>query len=175
MHLKRTHTSQPALPQPTRPPRVSHAAPTALAGTLAALLLAGTAPTRAADDVEVAILAIRATKANNDVSPELKDIAEQLKKQFNYTGFKVERRTVKKSALSAAVSADLIGPYLVEVTPTARGEKDVTLKVELLQKQGEKKSRVLNSTVTVRNGKYQFFGGQNLDGGDVLITAVTGK
>ena len=40
---------------------------------------------------DIQVWAIRATTKNKDISPELKRIAEELKKQFKFTGFKLEK------------------------------------------------------------------------------------
>ncbi|MBW7904579.1 MAG: hypothetical protein LC135_08185 [Phycisphaerae bacterium] len=155
--------------------RATPAARVAFFGLTLAGLAAG-APSALAQDVEVTVLAIRATKSNNDVSPELRDIAAQLRKQFQYTGFKLEQRRAGRTALEKVHTATLIGPYSAEITPTAASERTVQLKCQLLRRDADgKKTAVLRSTVTVEKGRYQLFGGPSLGDGDVLIMAVTGK
>ena len=155
--------------------RTTPAARVAFFGLILAGLSAG-ATSALAQDVDLAVLAIRATRSNNDVSPELRDIAAQLRKQFQYTGFKLERRSAARTALGKVHPATLIGPYSAEITPTAASERTVQLKCELLRRDADgKKTAVLRTTVTIDKGRYQLFGGPSLGEGDVLIMAVTGK
>ncbi len=149
----------------------------AVRGVLAGLVLAAlAAPAWAGqDEVEITVLAIRATKDNSDISPELKQIAEQLKKQFKYTGYKVEKKISGKAAVEKAFSGQLVMGYSVKVMPVKLDEKRVELKVEVSQKVGEKVQPKLSSTVTIPRGRYQLFGGWRIADSDVLIVAVAGK
>lgn len=131
----------------------------------------------AADDkdekksAEIQVWAIRATTKNKDISPELKGIADALKKQFKYTGFKLEQRATGKADIGKAFNTPLVGTYQANVTPKKNDGKKVQMQVEVLKGKESK----YNATVTLDAGKFQLQGGWDLDGGDVLIVAVSGR
>ncbi len=144
--------------------------------TALVLSLAGTAicvgqqkPERKSADIQV--WAIRATTKNKDISPELRDLADKLKKDFKFTGFKLEQKASGSAALGKAYSTALPGGYQANVTPKTNDGKKVQFQVEVLKG----KDRKLNTTVTVKSGQFQLFGGMALDGGDQLIVAVSAK
>lgn len=134
---------------------------------------------------EISVYAIRATKTDDKVSPELKQIAKQLKKQFKYTGFKLEKKTNKKVDEGKTLAAELAGGYKVDVTPVAREGDRVKLKVVVPAreaekgKKDEKKKPLLSTTFTITSGKYQLIGGGSwkidAKGDDVLIIAVSAR
>ena len=66
---------------------------------------------------DIQVWAIRATTKNKDISPELKRIAEKLKKQFKFTGFKLEKNATGTAEIGKAYSTPLIGGYPASVTP----------------------------------------------------------
>ena len=120
---------------------------------------------------DIQVWAIRATTKNKDISPELKRIAEELKKQFKFTGFKLEKSATDSKEIGKAYTTLLIGGYTANVTPQKTAGKRITLEVEVLKG----KERKLKTTVTLTAGKFQLLGGLDLDGGDALIVAVSGK
>jgi hypothetical protein len=120
---------------------------------------------------EIQVWAIRATTKNKDISPELKRIAEELKKQFKFTGFKLEKSATETKEIGKAFSTPLIGGYTANVTPQKIEGKRITLEIEVLKG----KERKIKTTVTLSAGKFQLQGGLDLDGGDALIVAVSGK
>ncbi len=120
---------------------------------------------------DLQVWAIRATTKNKDVSPELRDIADKLKKQFKYTGYKLEKRASGSAAIGKDFTADLIGGYSTKITPKRYDGKKVTLQVVLLKGKESK----LDTTVTLNAREFTLIGGPALDGGDVLILAVSGK
>jgi hypothetical protein len=120
---------------------------------------------------DIQVWSIRATTKNKDISPELRDIADKLKKQFKFTGFKLEKTSTGQAAIGKTFTASLIGGYTASVTPKKSEDKRITLEVEV--RKG--KDRKLNATVTVSAGTFQLFGGLALDGGDQLIVAVSAK
>lgn len=127
-----------------------------------------------ADDRQSAAIqvwAIRATTKNKDISPELRGIADKLKKQFKYTGFKLERKATGTVAIGKAFTTGLIGDYQAKITPKRNDGKRVQLQVEVIK--GE--SRVFNATVTLPAGQFQLAGGWSLGGGDALIMAVSAR
>lgn len=119
--------------------------------------------------VAVQIWVIRATTRNSDVSPELRSIAERLRKQFRYTGFKLEKKPSGQVELGTTFRTDLIGGYAARVTPRRFEDRKVEFQVEIVR--GEK--REFSATVRVQAGESQLFGGQPLDEGDALILAVS--
>ena len=120
---------------------------------------------------DIQVWAIRATTKNKDISPELKRIAEELKKQFKFTGFKLEKSATGSAEIGKAFSTPLIGGYTASVTPQKIDGKRITLDIEVLKG----KERKIKTTVTLSAGKFQLQGGLDLDGGDALIVAVSGK
>lgn len=139
------------------------------------LLLTGVHARAADETVELQILVIRATTSNTDISPELKGIAEQLKKQFKYTGYKLEKKHARKVKLDETYQVDLPGNYKARLTPTERKDDRIQLKLEVVQKRGDKEEPKLRTVVRLREGKAGLFGGLSLGGGDVLILAVSAK
>lgn len=121
--------------------------------------------------VDVQVRAIRATTKNAEISPELKNMAEQLKRQFRFTGFKLQKQASGKAPVGEAFATPLAGQYQARITPQKRDGERVQLEVEILQ--GEQ--RKLKANVTVPAGQYQLFGGLALDGGDQLIVAVSAR
>ncbi len=130
-------------------------------------------PPRADKKVEVQVLVIRATTKNKDVSPELKDLAKQLREQFKYTGFKLEKRLSGQTELGAAYKTPLIEDYEASLTPGKRDGKRLTMQMRV-SKKGEEKPKIdMNATIT--EGEFQLAGGWDLKGGDALIVGFTGK
>lgn len=127
-----------------------------------------------ADDkspVNMEVWSIRATTKNSDISPELKGLANALKQQFKYTGFKLEKRSPGRAPLGKSFSATLIGGYQATVTPKSRAGKKIQLQV-VVSKGGK---AVINTTFTVEAGKLVALGAGPLDGGDYLISAVRAR
>jgi hypothetical protein len=149
-----------------------------LGGTLLVALLGVGGAQRAfagGQTVDLQVWTIRATTKNNDISSELRGIAEQLKKQFKYTGFKLEKRGGGQAEMDKRFTTSLIGGFEANVTPKRRDSSRVQLQVEVLKVEGKKKTRMLNATVTLTVGKFQLFGGWKLDNTDALIVAVSGR
>ena len=120
---------------------------------------------------DLQVWAIRATTKNKDISPELRSIADKLKKEFKYTGFKLEKTATGSPDIGKAFNAKLIAGYEANVTPQKIEKKRITLDVEVLKG----KERKLKTTFTLELGKFQLQGGWELDGGDALIVAVSGR
>jgi hypothetical protein len=124
--------------------------------------------------VQIQVLAIRATTKSKDISPELKPIADALKKQYlKFTGFKLEKKVDGSAKLDEAFTAELLAGYEAKITPKNREGKRIQFQYELLKSQGEKKESLETTTATIDAGKFQLWGGRALDGGDVLIVAVS--
>lgn len=153
----------------------------AIKPVVAALLLIGlAAPTLAQNkkpDYNVTVWAIRATKSNKDVSKELKPIIKDLRKNYKYTGFKLERKATKKVSEGAALSTGLIGEYSAKVTPTKRDGDRVTFTIEVTKKQGKSTKRLMRTSVTIDRGRFQLQGGWKIKTGsdDVLIVGVSAR
>lgn len=134
-----------------------------------ALLLA-TPAAAVAEQVEVEVWAIRATKKNAEVSPELRPHVDRLKK-LGHTGFKLERRDAGKVEVGKEFRAGLIGAHSAAVTPTKRTGDKVEMKIVI--KDGDKV--ILNTSVTLTAGQSQIIFGPELPGGDTLVVAVSGR
>lgn len=122
---------------------------------------------------EVQVWAIRATTRNAEISPELRPIAEKLKAQFKYTGFKLEKREKGTTETGKALSVTLVGGYSATVTPRSVDEQRVQLQIQV-RKSGEDKPR-LDATLTINAGEFQLSGGWDLGEGDALIVAVAAR
>ena len=125
---------------------------------------------------DVQVLAIRATKSNKEVSPELKSIAKELMK-LGYTGFKLEKKIGGKVPEGGTFSGALVGGYSIKVTPLSPDKKDyVKLKVEVLKREGGKDKPEITTTVSAKRGRYWL---QNLPypgaADDRLIIAVSAR
>lgn len=141
-----------------------------------ALALAGPFVVRAAEKVEVTVLAIRATTAGNEVSPELKHIAEQLKKSFKHTGYKLLKKDSAAVELGQFWTVDLAGGYKASITPQGKAAQKVQVKVEFTKREGDQDKKVSGGgTFELELGRFQLWGGWSLEGKDVLITAVSVK
>ncbi len=123
------------------------------------------------DKAEFEIIAIRATTKNASTSPDLKALAEQLQKQFKFTGYKQEKRVVGTGEAGKPLKADLVQGYRAEITLIERKDGRIKFEVSLLQNN----KPVVKTTVTVEKSKYQLIGGPKIDGDDTLIVAVTAK
>jgi hypothetical protein len=124
-----------------------------------------------AKPMAVEVMAIRATTKSSEISPELKAIADKLKSQFKFTGFKLERRASGNGSTDKPYTAALVGGYSVRVAPRSKEGKRVQLEVKVLR--GDQ--TVQSATVTVTAGQSQLFGGMPLEGGDQLIVAVAAR
>jgi outer membrane translocation and assembly module TamA len=128
---------------------------------------------------DVSVLAIRATTRNNEISPELRPIAEQLRKETKYTGFKLERKQDGKVEQGKTFAATLVAGYKVKVTPAERKDSKIALMVEVTKQEDKQERRLLRTTVKLHSGKYYLQGGSGwkLDpkNDDVLIVAVSAR
>ena len=122
----------------------------------------------------VTVLAIRATRSNKEVSPELRSIAKALRRQFRYTGYKLVRRHVARTRMGRAVTADLGQRFKAAVTPLKRDKSRVELRLKVTQREGRKDKTRLDTTVKLPAGRYYLVGGWKYapDSEDVLIVAV---
>ena len=130
------------------------------------------APAARADDkgskVQFQVLGIRATKKNSEVSPELKRLAELLKKRYKFTGFTLVKRASESVGFNDTMTVSMVDGCTVKITPQSRKEKQVRMVVEI--QKGRKK--VLRITATGEAGRTQFYAA-DLDNGDALIIAIT--
>jgi hypothetical protein len=131
----------------------------------------GAGPLAEKKTADVQVWAIRATTKNQEISPELKPIADKLRANFKYTGFKLEKRERGTTEIGKAFHAALISPYKASVTPKSIEQKRVQLQIQV-RKEGEDKP-LIDATVTTNVGEFQLSGGPELGGGDALIVAVS--
>jgi hypothetical protein len=129
----------------------------------------------AEETVQLQVLTIRATKSNNEISPQLKPLAEALKKSFKFTGYKLLKTDSRKAAFNRTLAISLAGPYKARIRPLARKDNRIQLKVEVFERKNNKDIGKLSTTISLAAGKSQLFGGWKLDGQDVLIIAVSAK
>ena len=104
---------------------------------------------------DVTVWAIRATKSNSEISPDLRPIAEQLKKQFKYTGFKLEKKAAKPGVDEGSTfSASLIAGFSARITPVERKDNRIKLKIEVIQRKGKQQRPRMRTTVTIDRGRF---------------------
>lgn len=136
----------------------------------------GVAPAQGQESkLDVQVWAIRATQSNSEVSPELKPLVEQLKKQFKFTGYKVEKKAGGKGGINETVRADLIEAYQAEVVPVRVENGRVEVKITLFKDEKGKRKPILRTTACAERGKFMLAGGQPLSVGDTLIVAVAAR
>jgi len=134
---------------------------------------------------DVKIMAIRATKSDTEVSPELKSLVDQLKKETKLTGFKLEKSGGGSTEKSKDSTLDTGKGYRVKVTPIEKKDDRVTVQVEIFKRGGKGKDKdkdtgkersIINTKVTLDSGKTQLWA---LDypgsDDDKLIIAVSAK
>ncbi len=146
-----------------------------IAGPLAAGAAAQERKDKGAEKVAVEVWTIRATRSNTDISPELKKLAETLKSQFKFTGYKLVSSKTTSVAIGQSSSSPLISPFRASITPQKRSDGKVELKVQVFEKKGDKDIKKLDTTLTLARDKHQLMGGWSLDGGDNLIIAISAK
>lgn len=141
---------------------------------LAAVVLASAAPALAQDrPVQIEVWSIQATTKHDKIAPELKEIAESLKRQFKYTGFTLADRDRGGAKPNETYKAGLPHNYSVSITPKSREDGGrIKMQVVVTKKDGDKEKTELNTTVTVREGPFSLYGGWSLPGGDALIIAI---
>ncbi len=127
------------------------------------------------EPMSLEVLAIRATRANSNIDPELKSIADELKKQFKFTGFKLEKRIKGSAAIGKSFKTELIGKYKAEIFPLQREVKRVQLRIEITETKDGKDEPKSKTTFTYDAGTFQMVAGPELGGGDVLIVAVSAR
>lgn len=147
----------------------------ALLFTVTLMAAAGDSPRGpvAGKTTNVQVWGIRATTKNKEVSPELKSIADQLRKQFKYTGFKLEKRAAGTTEQDKAFKTALFAGYEASVTPKENDGKRVKLQIQV-QKDKETKPKI-DTTVSINAGEWQLSGGWDVDGGDALIVGVSAR
>jgi hypothetical protein len=142
------------------------------------LLLGPLAAVQAADDEEVAfeLLVIRATTANEKIAPELKEIAQQLKTQFKYTGYALVKKEAQRVKLEKVAEIELPNPYTLRLTAVKADEQRVQFKVEILEQRDGKSETKLRTVLAARRGKAALLGGLPIgDQRDVLVLALTAR
>ena len=117
----------------------------------------------------------RATRSSSEISPELKPLAESLKKTFKFTGYKLVKADTGSAELNRTYKSTLAGPFKAEVTPKERSKASIKLKVTITRRKDDKDVKKLSTTVVLREKRFQLFGGWKLSGDDVLIVAVSAK
>jgi hypothetical protein len=144
--------------------------------TLATLFLAlGHAAAADTPSATLEVLQIRATTSNTEISPGLKNLAEQLKSQFKFTGFKLIGPASLTVTRDKAASLGFTGNYSATVKVVSRTAERVKLDIEIFAEKDGKKSSKARTTVEIAVGKYALIGGLSLDGGDTLILAFSAK
>jgi hypothetical protein len=121
-------------------------------------------PPRAVGRVNVTALAILATNSDNRVDPALRNLAEQLKPTFRFSGYRLAQTDARVVAIGQPAGLRLIGPYSLQVIPMQAEPGYVLMKVQALQAG----RRVLGLQVRLRPGMYQLVGGWPVSGSTLL-------
>ncbi len=150
---------------------------TNLSAVLVLALLAVCQPAVAAapKSVELQVWTIRATRSNTEISPKLKPLAKKLKETFNFTGYKLVKADAKSVDVAKTYNASLTGPFKASIKPTERTDGKIKLAVTVTKRVKDKDEKKLSTTISLKAGRFQLFGGWKLDKGDVLIVAVSAK
>ncbi|MGE3181594.1 MAG: hypothetical protein AB7N71_08185 [Phycisphaerae bacterium] len=128
------------------------------------------------DEVELEVLAIRATTKNDKISPELAKLARSLRAQgFKFTGLELEERETKTTDMGKAKVIDLPHKYVVGIRPIKRDGKRIRLHVKIAQEVDGKPRKKHDTEVTMDCKAFQCWGGWEIEGGDTFIIAVRSK
>jgi len=130
---------------------------------------------RAAAAPTVSVWAIRATHGGNQISKELRPLAKALKKNFNFTGYRLAGKSTKPLGGGKATAFELVKGYRATITSAGSEDGKIKLKIVVLQQKNKTYVKKLATTVALRPGKFQLLGGWQLPGGDVLIIAVSAR
>jgi hypothetical protein len=141
-----------------------------IVAAVAGLALSAASAAALADEATIEVLSIRATKANQEFSPELKAIQDRLK-AMNFTGAKLEKRDGGKVQLGQSLEVKLVGKSRVVVTPTKRDAKTIELKI-VTYREGKKPEEAV---VTRKLGDPQLISVMRLSETDTLVLGVSGK
>jgi hypothetical protein len=155
----------PGLPEEAEVYRILHSL------LLTVLLTLGAGFSEEDQAVTLDVWSIRATTRNRDVSPELKELAQVLRKQFKFTGFKLEKKVSDHRKIDEALSTDLIGGYQATFTPKKREKNSVQLRIEV--KKADK--NVLTTTITGELNRFVPVGVGPLEDSDYLIVATRAR
>lgn len=132
---------------------------------------------RAEDDakVTVQIWTIRATRAGEEVSPQLRPLVKALQTSFKFSGYTLVKADTRDVPLKKSISSSLTGPFKIKISPTEKADGKITLQVEVTERQGDGEAKKLNTIVSLKPERFQLFGGWKLEKDDVLIVAVSAK
>lgn len=124
------------------------------------------------DPVEVQVYVIRATTANQEVSPELKNMAAMLSKQFKYTGFRLEKKSAGRVEVEKPFDAELIEGYSAQVTPRECKGDRVKMALQVSRREGGKTRQKVKTELTTERGKFVLVGVEKLGEDEFLIVAA---
>ena len=142
-----------------------------VAATAAAALLSLTARPAAAEDVTVTVLAILACQKSRVIEPKIAEIAQEMRKREpKFTGFALERTTIKKLKPGESAKFPLVG------------ELELQLKIEA-EKDDEGRNRITIKAPTLPefsyackcNRYFPFATEHKTAKGEVLLVAVMTK
>ena len=125
---------------------------------------------RGAARANITVLAIIATNADNRIDPALRNLAEQLKPTFKFSGYRLAQSSTQNVASGQGATLRLVGSYSLQVTPTEADADHVVMNVQAMQAG----RRVLGLQVRLRPGTYQLLGGWPISG-NTLLAAVTAQ
>jgi hypothetical protein len=143
--------------------------------SLAGLLSGGAQAAAQAETAELQVLVIRASEQPKPIPDELKDLAEQLRRQTGARGFSIERRIVTKVELNKPHKSDLVENYAGEFKAEKIEARRVAMRVRLTQRTDSGESERLNTAISLDRGKAVVIGGFSLKGGDKLVLAVSAR
>ena len=138
--------------------------PALVVAGLAGLMLAAQPALAQAESVDLQVLVGRASEQPRPMPDELKDLAEQLRRQTGARGFTVERRIVRKVELNKPHKTDLVENFAGEFTAQKVEGRRVAMRVRLTQRTDAGESERLNTVVSLDRGKAVVIGGFSVRG-----------
>lgn len=144
---------------------------------LAVLLLCGSPLiAQAADEkVDFQVLMIRATTKNETVDGKLRTLAGQLKKQFKFSGYALEKTLRGSAQLNKSYDSALSEGYTVSLVPASRSASQIEVVVTVKQKVKGKEKLINRAKMKLTPGKTVLMGGWSISGGDRQILAISAR
>ena len=129
-------------------------------------------PRQSAGRAEIQVLVILATNENNRIDPALRNLAEQFRPTFKFSGYQLVRKDSRPVELGVSTTFPLAGSYALQITPTAITGNKVVMNVLTLRGVGQ--TRGIGLQMRATPGKYQLLGGWPVAHG-TLLAAVTAR
>jgi hypothetical protein len=117
--------------------------------------------------IEVKVLVIKASNQDKNIDPALRDLAQQLRPTFRFSGYQLLRTDTRRTDLGKTVTFDLADSYTLRITPTQIIGDRIAMAV-----QGPKG---LSLMMRLKPGRYQLLGGWPINDGTLLAAVASGS